>query len=166
MEHTKHIMRAVLLLLVVAVAFVVVRHFAIPESFGGAHGHYRLASVAEFVAQAPVHGARGACAACHEDEAESIAAGPHSSVSCELCHAPLNALLEDGNFHLSADGEYQVAMPKNRSYKLCAWCHHKLEARPADFPQVVLHEHVAEGDFELKDDVCLQCHENPHDPSE
>ena len=31
MEHAKHIIRAVLVLILIAVAFVVVRHFAIPK---------------------------------------------------------------------------------------------------------------------------------------
>ena len=61
MEHAKHIIRAVLLLAVAGVVFVLVRHFAIPESYG-MHGAYRFDSVAEHSAKPPHHGAPGACA--------------------------------------------------------------------------------------------------------
>jgi hypothetical protein len=156
MEHAKHIIRAVLLLLVSTAVFVVVRHFAIPESYG-AHGPYRFDSVAEFAAQSPVHGPPGACTDCHDDEAETVSGGKHGSVSCEVCHAPL------GN-HVR-DGEKFADMPARRSYTLCGLCHRRLAARPKDFPQVVLMDHVREKGGDMSETACLECHD-AHNPSE
>ena len=156
MEHAKHIIRAVLLLLLVAVVFVLVRHFAIPETFG-AYGHYRFGNVAEHAAVNPIHGASGACADCHDQEAEVLSDGKHHSVSCEVCHAPLGT-------HVVGD-EQVAEMPVHRSYLLCARCHHRLAARPKDFPQVVLTEHVTEAGAEMTETVCSECHD-AHNPGE
>ena len=51
MEHSKHIIRAVLLLIAIGVAFFVVQHFLVPSSFGD-YGHYRSDSIAEIAADA------------------------------------------------------------------------------------------------------------------
>ncbi len=160
MEHAKHIIRAVLLLVLVAVLFVVVRDFAIPGDFGthGTPGKYRLASVAEYAEQGPMHGALGACADCHDEEAQAVSAGKHASVSCEVCHAPLGGHVRDD--------EKIADMPVNRSHKLCGWCHERLTARPKGFPQVVLPDHVVENGGEMSEEVCLECHDNAHNPSE
>ncbi len=159
MEHAKHIIRAVLLLVLVAVAFVFVRHFAIPESFGE-HGHFRYDSVEEHAAENPVHGTPEMCAECHDEEAEILTEGKHGSVSCEVCHAPLG-------FHVS--GERKVGdMPMQRSYELCLRCHQALAARPKDFPQVAFPDHITakSAELELTEDVCWECQEDAHDPGQ
>lgn len=156
MEHAKHIVRAVLLLLLIAVVFVFVRHFAIPESFG-MYGHYRFKSVAEHASKSPVHGAPAACAGCHDEEGKAVSGGKHGSVSCETCHAPISV-------HVRAE-ERIAQMPVHRSVKVCGWCHEQLVARPKDFPQVELARHVTEKGAEMAEGVCLECH-NAHNPSE
>lgn len=156
MEHAKHIIRAVLLLVVIIVVFVLARHFAIPETFG-MYGHFRAASVADHASLAPVHGDIGACADCHDEVAEALAEGKHLSVSCEVCHAPLSV-------HVRAD-EKVGDMPVHRTVELCARCHQRLVARPKDFPQVVLADHVAERGGEMAEGICLECHD-AHDPIE
>ena len=156
MEHTKHIIRAMLLLVMMAVGFVLVRHFAYPKSFG-AYGHYRYDNVAEYAAQVPLHGAPGACGECHDEQAEAIGGGKHASVSCEVCHDPLGT-------HVTGD-QRVAAMPVKRSNSLCAVCHEQLVARRKDFPQVVLATHVIERGAEMAEAVCLECH-NAHNPSE
>ncbi len=156
MEHTKHIIRAVLLLAVIAVLFVLVRHFVYPRSFG-VYGAYRYDSVAEHTVPSPVHGARGACADCHDEEADSHAGGKHASVSCEACHGPLS-------FHVRGD-EHVAPMPVQRSNKLCGTCHQYLVSRPKEFPQVVLTDHVSEKGGDMSEAVCLECHD-AHNPSE
>lgn len=156
MEHAKHIIRAVLLLVMGTVLFVLVRHFAIPESFGK-YGHYRADSVDEYAEQIPLHGSADACAECHDEEAEARAEGKHASVSCEVCHGPLAGHVEN---------EVRVAeMVMNRSNELCAWCHQRLIARPKTFPQVVFRDHVTEKGTEMSEAVCLECH-NAHNPNE
>jgi len=154
MEHAKHIVRAVLILVVVATTFVFVRSLATPRSFG-MYGAYRFDSVAEYAAAEPVHGAPGACAECHEEQTKALSGGKHASVSCEVCHAPLAG-------HVT-NGEQVGPMPVRRSFSLCANCHQRLTARPKDFPQVVLAEHLATSGSTLSEGVCLECHK-AHDP--
>jgi hypothetical protein len=156
MEHTKHIIRAVLLLVVFAVVFVVVRHFAIPETYG-MHGPYRFGSVAEHAASVPAHGGLDACAECHDEEAEVKAEGKHAAVSCEVCHGPLGVHIEND--------EHIGPMPVNRSFHWCAKCHQRLIARPEEFPQVVILDHIVEKDAAVSEAVCLECHD-AHNPSE
>jgi hypothetical protein len=155
-EHSKHIIRAVLLLIAFAVVFVVVRHFLIPRSFGE-YGHFRGESLAEFAARTPAHGGRESCAECHADEVEWVSEEEHGSISCEVCHAPVAA-------H-AAGGEKIAEMPVHPSNALCAWCHQRLVARPATFPQVVFIDHVTEKGGELTEGICLECHD-AHDPTE
>lgn len=156
MEHTKHIIRAVLLLVLAMVGFVLTRHFLYPTSFGQ-YGHYRFDSVAEYAAKDLVHGAPGACDACHADQAKKKAEGKHASVSCELCHGPLGV-------HVKADAKVAV-MPVDRTVKLCGCCHQRLEARRSDFPQVVLASHAIEKGAPTAGMACLECH-NAHKPNE
>lgn len=145
-----------MLVVVIGVLFVLVRHFVYPASFGQ-YGHYRYDSVAEYRVLSPLHGAPGACADCHDEEAEAHAGGPHVSVSCEVCHGPL------GN-HIRGD-EHVAPMPVQRSIKLCGMCHQYLLARPKEFPQVVLADHVIEKGGEMSEAACLECHD-AHNPSE
>ena len=81
----------------------------------------------------------------------------HRSVSWEVCHAPLAT-------H-AAGGEKTADMAVRRTTALCAWCHQRLAARPATFPQVALVEHVTEKGGELAEGICLECHD-AHDPLE
>jgi hypothetical protein len=156
MEHSKHIIRAVLLLIAFAVVFVIVRHFLVPSSFGD-YGHYRADSIVEFAAKTPMHGGPASCTECHADEVDFVSAEEHGSVSCEVCHALLAT-------H-AAGGEKTADMAVRRTTALCAWCHQRLAARPATFPQIVLIEHVTDKGGELSDGICLECHD-AHDPIE
>lgn len=156
MEHAKHIIRAVLLLVLAVVLFVLVRHVMIPKSFGD-YGHYRYDSIAEYAALEAMHGAPDACIDCHDEEADARAAGKHAAVSCEVCHAPLAT-------HVSND-EKVAPMAVRRSTELCGWCHEKLVARPVTMPQVHMINHVIEKDGDLTESACLECH-NAHNPSE
>ncbi len=156
MEHAKHIIRAVLLLLMIAVLFVLVRHFVYPKSFG-AYGHYRFDSVAEYAAQQPLHGAPDGCRECHDEAARTNAGGKHASVSCEVCHGPRG-------IHVSGDAR-TAAMPVVRSTPLCGWCHQRLVARGSNFPQVDLTDHVIERGGQPSETACLECHD-AHNPGE
>ncbi len=156
MEHSKHIIRAVLLVIVIAVVFVIVRHVLVPGSYGD-YGPFRGDSLAEFAARTPVHGGPGACVECHADEADFVSEEEHGSISCEACHAPLAT-------HAAA-GEKTADMAVHRTTALCAWCHQRLVARPATFPQVILVEHVTDKGGELAEGICLECHD-AHDPTE
>jgi len=154
-EHTKHIWRAVILLLAFAVLAVIGRHFLVPETFGE-HGFYRYASLAEFMSKPLVHGGAESCTPCHQEIASAKQTGKHASVSCEVCHAPLA---------VHASGEEKIAdMPVDRSVRLCSTCHLRLIARPETMPQIDLHEHLElERSEPVPDMVCGLCHP-PHAP--
>jgi len=156
MEHAKHIIRAVLLLVLAAIVFVLGRHFLIPRTFGE-YGHYRYASVEEYASQERKHGAPDACLECHDEQAKARAAGKHAHVSCEVCHAPLST-------HIAND-EKIAPMEIRRTTQLCGWCHQRLVGRPATMPQVHMTNHVVEKGGDLTESACLECH-NAHNPSE
>jgi hypothetical protein len=151
MEHTKHIWRAVILLLVLLVAGVIGRQFLIPESFGEM-GFFRGTALDEFMAKEMEHGVQDSCAECHDDVAEAKAGGAHAPVQCEVCHAPLSTHVRDG------DIVGQMAV--NRTWHLCADCHQYLVARPAGMTQIDLHEHLelAPGEA-IPEDACFDCHD-------
>jgi hypothetical protein len=156
LTHAKHVFRAAILLLVVLIAMVLGRSLFVPETWGE-FGPYRGAAVAEHRDKPIRHGGNDSCGMCHDVEYADHAAGVHATVQCELCHGPvaLHADLEEG--------EMLAEMPVRRSRELCELCHRHLEARPADFPQVDVREHVTENGGELTADACFQCHD-PHSP--
>ena len=156
MEHSKHIIRAVLLLIAAVVVFVVVRHFLIPASYGE-YGSFRGRSIAEFAAKTPRHGGPESCVECHEDQVVWVSEEEHRSISCEVCHGPVAA-------H-AVGGEKIADMPMHPTNALCAWCHQRLDARPKTFPQIVFLDHVTEKGGELTEGVCLECHD-AHNPIE
>jgi hypothetical protein len=146
----------VILLLVVLVAMVLGRSLFVPETWGE-YGQYRGAAVVEHRDKPIRHGGNGACAMCHDAEYADLSSGVHAALQCELCHGPV-ALHVD-----LEEGEVLAEMPVRRSRELCELCHRRLEARPADFPQIDVREHLAENDVELASDACFACHE-PHSP--
>ncbi|MHC4598642.1 MAG: cytochrome C [Planctomycetota bacterium] len=151
MEHTKHLWRAGLLLLLLPIIYIVARHFLVPESFG-AFGFYRGNAVQDWMSEPIFHGDTTECLPCHKAEYEAHGAGKHAAVSCHTCHSPIVK---------HVDGEEKVGeLPVLRTYTLCARCHEKLIARPKDFPQVDIKEHLKEEEAELTEAVCLECHES------
>jgi len=160
MEHTKHIWRATLLIVMLAVALIVARHFLVPETFGQA-GHFRYASLDEHMHRPVKHGGAKSCRECHEDEYDAITEGKHAAVQCEVCHAPISVHIRNQ--------EKVADMPVQRSHELCALCHQKLRARPRDMPQVAFRQHLVDTKAlakgaEIPDGVCFQCHE-AHNPT-
>jgi hypothetical protein len=158
MEHTKHIWRAIFLLVGLGVAFVTGREFMIPGSFGKA-GHYRYDSLQSYMAQPAIHGGRDSCRECHPKEYETASAGKHAELNCETCHGPLA-------WH-AKDGQKIAEMPKVASWKLCAYCHQPLAARPRFIKQVAFAKHLEEQGAEpgtgVPARVCFLCHK-PHNP--
>ena len=151
MEHTKHLWRITLLLILLFFAVVIVRHFMVPKSFGEM-GFYRFDALFDESSREIVHGAPGACGECHDDIAEAKASGIHADVRCEVCHAPLATHVKDD--------EAIAPMKINRSYKLCGYCHQHLKARPADMVQIDFREHLELGPAEaIPHEACVECHD-------
>lgn len=160
MEHTKHIWRAVLLLLILGGAGVGARHFMIPESFGD-QGFFRYGSLGDYMSLPVIHGGRGSCTACHEEIATAKSEGKHAGLNCESCHAPVT---------VHADDDEKLAdMPTNPSVALCANCHQILDARPDTMPQVDIRAHLEEigvisAGEDIPESACVVCHD-VHSPS-
>lgn len=158
MEHARHVLRVVFLLLVLISGAVLARAFLLPESFGK-YGPYRFNNVLEQRNKPVMHHGAKSCKNCHEKEWKLRESGDlegHLKVSCEVCHGPLA---------LHATGENKsdkkiAEMPKDPTWKLCAKCHRKLEGRPAAFPQIVFDSKHLKGD-KLEGEICKACH-NPH----
>jgi hypothetical protein len=154
-EHSRHVFRIFLVLIIAIGAFLLGRGFLVPDSYGR-YGRYRYDNVKEQMAvRPPSHAGPAACAECHAAQATKRAAGAHKAVSCEVCHGPLGDHVTAGK----VTGKAQV----QRTYTLCALCHRKIAGRPEKFPQVVLDQHVAMVGEKLEGAVCLSCHD-PHSP--
>jgi hypothetical protein len=157
MEHARHVVRVLFVLLVAIVVIVLGRTLLVPKSYG-MYGAYRYDNVAEQAkARTPQHGGAAACAGCHDDRVKALAQGVHGGVSCEVCHGPVAR-------HVN-EGAVIAEMRADRSFTLCSRCHRKVEGRPGAFPQVVLEQHVREqgATSRLEGKVCLECHD-PHSP--
>ena len=152
MEHSKHIWRMSLLLIVLFAAGILGRHFMVPKSFGEA-GFYRYDALVELTDKTARHGPVGSCGDCHDDKAAAKAEGKHAHVQCEVCHDVLSS-------HIKDDDKY-ADMAINRSYQLCAYCHEKLIARPVAVAQINLMEHLElDPSQAIPEEACLECHDS------
>ncbi|MBI2565945.1 MAG: cytochrome C [Candidatus Schekmanbacteria bacterium] len=160
MEHTKHIWRVGILVIVAITGFVFFRVLLIPPSYG-IRGSYRYDNVAEQMAIEPRHGEVRGCNECHDERVDELRAGPHENVACENCHAPLSTHVKDD--------EKEWDMSVNKTGEWCVRCHLFLPARPKSHPQIDPVEHlvkvgVKQVGRDWSDVVCFKCHE-PHDPT-
>lgn len=152
MEHARHVFRVVFVVLAGLVVVVIGRSFLVPRSYG-MYGAYRFDNVAQQAnARPPLHAGARSCGDCHDDRLAGLAKGKHARVSCEVCHAPLGLHVKDA--------DVIAEMPVDRSFRLCARCHRKIDGRPEGFPQVVIEQHVQGG---LGAKGCLECHD-AHSP--
>jgi hypothetical protein len=148
MKDWLHLIRLSGLLGAAAFAFLVVRPFFIPESFGDI-GHYRADAVGEAQALPMQYAERASCETCHGDvvalrvETQSR----HAAISCQSCHGPLAA-------HAASGGEPKPPLPD--VVPLCSRCHEATAGRPKFIPQVNPAEHSG-------GETCSTCH-LPHAP--
>jgi len=168
MEHTKHLWRAILILVIVAVGYLLGRLFLVPESFGK-YGYFRGDNLQEQMdIRVPKHGnGKESCGFCHQEKVETIAQTPHTVINCETCHAALRMHVEFDSLEkfLADPGSYEKTadMPIHSAQELCIKCHDYQLAKPKDFTTIVVVEHLEEMGMELGPNVCLECHD-PHDP--
>jgi hypothetical protein len=161
-ENTKHVWRAVLIILILFIIFITVRQFLIPASFG-LKGHYRYDSINEYEAYPVIHGDASSCNSCHKDIYLEKIKGRHATVSCEVCHGALT-------YHVK-DGKKINLMPIQKSYTLCVKCHQKLDSRPTEFPQIIITKHLEDmgaigpnSNKEIAEGICIGCH-SAHEPA-
>ncbi|UCF36405.1 MAG: hypothetical protein JSU96_16515 [Acidobacteriota bacterium] len=136
-----------LLIVIAGLASVVlcIRFLVLPRSLTDMELHKQSAVEREL--EKPIQFAgSGICQECHEDEPATLAAGYHSTLSCETCHGPAQAHIDDF--------EYKPKAPRQRDF--CPVCHMYDPSRPTGFPQInpIAHNPLL---------PCIECHD-PHDP--
>lgn len=145
-KDVQHLFRFAGLFVAVILAFLVVRSYVVPKSFGE-YGHYRGAAIGEIAAHPIKFAGHQACASCHTDIVETKAKGAHAHVNCEACHGPLATHASDPS---------AMTPVKLDTLVLCVRCHAGSAAKPKGFPQVNPAEHMGGV-------PCQSCH-NPHSP--
>ena len=128
------------------ILFLIARHFLVPVSFGEL-GHYRFNSIAENKEKPMNYAGKEACADCHDDKASEIKSDCHAGLSCETCHGP-------GLAHINNPDSVKLVKPAQRSF--CGTCHSYNPSRSKVIQQIDLKEHNV-------DKNCIECH-NPHKP--
>jgi hypothetical protein len=140
------IVRLVLLTIGIVCVYFTARFFLTPPSFG-LHGHYRYDALHDMASREPYWAGKAACVECHTDHAEKLAKGEHKTLSCETCHGPGRAHVED----------WAVNLPK-LNMSLCVRCHEASPSRPQWLHQINVHNHYT-------GNLCTECHV-PHQPNE
>lgn len=146
LRDSGHLVRPAVVLLAGLAMFLAVRGAVIPKNFGE-YGHYRPGAL-DLIRRHPIAFAGQAqCLECHDEEAKARAAGKHAHVACEACHGPQAA-------HVADIANVKPTLPDVAT--LCARCHEKDAAKPANFPQVAAGDHSGGV-------ACNTCHQ-PHNP--
>jgi len=141
-----HLFRFAGLFVLAFLAFLVIRGYVVPKSFGQ-YGHYRGAAMGEIAAHPPKFAGHQACEACHVDVLDVKNKGKHAHVNCEACHGALANHAADPT---------SVQPAKLDTAVLCVRCHAASAAKPKGFPQVAAAEHS-------NGLACETCHQ-PHNP--
>ena len=144
-KDVEHLVRLAAIFAFAGLMFVVARAALVPDDFGK-YGHYRAGAVDEMRMRPIKYAGQAACADCHADVLEARAPAKHVKLSCETCHGPLAAHVDDQ--------EPKVA--KVDVQPLCIRCHAGNTGKPKQFPTVVLADHSP-------DEPCANCHK-PHNP--
>jgi hypothetical protein len=140
------VVRLSILFIVAIIIPFLLREILIPSDFG-IYGHYRASAVDEIISQEIRYAGGEVCFECHDDVVEIKNEGYHRNVSCEVCHGPAAAHVED-------DEAIELRIPRDRGY--CPLCHEYLPSRPTGFPQILAATHNPRKN-------CVSCHD-PHDP--
>jgi hypothetical protein len=140
------IIRLVLLTIAIICIYFCARYLLTPQSFGQ-YGHYRGNALQEIAAREPFWAGRKTCDACHGEIVQKLAKAEHKGLSCETCHGPSKAHVENP----------EVKLPK-LSYSQCVRCHEASPSRPAWLHQMTPAKHYT-------GQVCTECHV-PHQPNE
>jgi uncharacterized CHY-type Zn-finger protein len=146
-KDVEHLFRLAAVFLAGAIAFLLLRSFLVPGSFGQ-YGHYRGKAIAEIAALPVSYAGHQVCEGCHTDVLDVKSKGVHKGIACESCHGPLAK---------HADDPASVQPAKLDTAKLCVRCHEANPAKPKNFPQVASDEHSGGA-------ACNSCHQ-PHNPA-
>lgn len=141
------ITRLVLLTIGIVGTYLVAKYFLTPASFHQ-YGFYRGAALVELASRPTVFAGKKACEECHAEEYEMLSKYEHHTLSCEGCHGP-------GEAHVNNPDENKLAV---LTYGRCLRCHEANPSRPAWHKQIDPKDHYT-------GDTCTYCHV-PHAPSQ
>lgn len=146
-KEAGHLFRLAAVFAIGGIAFLGVRAYLVPRSFGQ-YGHYRGDAMNETAARPVNYAGHRSCEDCHADIVGKKSGGRHAQVNCEACHGPLARHVDDPT---------SVQPVKLDTAVLCVRCHEANPAKPHNFPQVVSAEHSSG----MRCDTCHQ----PHSPA-
>jgi hypothetical protein len=159
MKHTRHLLIAALIVVVVGAGGAFVLSLGVPASFGWRDGwQYRGDSLEEQKNIPFRFAGDGACLRpeCHGDKAKEeyqvALGGGHKAVACEACHGP-------ASIHVDTMGK-EDKPTASKEPALCMTCHAKVVARPAAVKQIddfESHRKIMGGD---KETTCVDCHDS------
>jgi len=141
------VLRIFLLAVGIVSIYSIARYILTPSSFRE-YGWYRGAALTELQQRDPVFAGRKACEECHSDEELKLAKHEHKTLSCEGCHGP-------GQAHVNDPKKENI---EKSSFAACVRCHEANPSRPKWHKQIVIKEHYTGS-------KCTECHV-PHSPTE
>jgi hypothetical protein len=139
------ITRLVLLACGIVATYAVARVVLTPKSFGQ-YGHFRGAALEEIASREPTFAGAKACDECHSEVRDKLAKYEHKGISCESCHGPTRAHVDDPDVATTKLGN-----------PTCMRCHSESPVRPQWLKQVKPDHYGG--------DKCADCH-LPHQPKE
>ncbi|MEZ5319919.1 MAG: multiheme c-type cytochrome [Vicinamibacterales bacterium] len=146
-QHHGHVVRVAVLFAAGFLTFLVARAWLIPADFG-VYGFYRAGALDAVRAQPIKYAGQTPCLDCHAEVDELRQTERHRNVSCEACHGPSAAHVED----------FSIAPATLDPRALCLRCHTALAGKPDFMPQIVPADH-------FEDAACTECHA-PHAPKQ
>ncbi len=141
------IVRLVLLTIAIVGSYFVARAFLTPASFHQ-YGWFRGNALEELASYQPVFAGKKSCEECHDDQYQKLMKGAHKGLSCEGCHGPSQAHVDDP--------DDTAARPKKEPFSACVRCHEFNPSRPKWHHQIVSRTHYS-------GNKCTDCHV-PHSP--
>jgi len=140
------ILRLLLLTVGIVGSYLTARSFLTPRSFGD-FGWFRANAMGEIASLPRTFAGRKACEECHEEEVKKLSEKEHRNLSCEGCHGPAKAHVDNPDLK-----------PDILHYSHCIRCHEANPSRPKSHKQIVSRTHYP-------GQKCTECHV-PHQPSE
>lgn len=140
------ITRLLLLTVGIVSAYFVARYILTPTTFGQ-YGHYRGAALEEVAAREPLFAGKKSCDECHSDTLQKLGKAEHKSLSCETCHGPARAHVDNPDVTLT-----------KLTFSHCVRCHERDPSRPAWLKQINSRNHY-------NGQRCAECH-IAHQPNE
>ena len=143
------IVRLLLLTVAIVGSYLVARVFLTPQSFGQ-YGWYRGNALEELATRDRVFAGKKECEICHSEEFEKLLKHEHKTLSCESCHGPVQAHVDDP--------ENERNKPDKGNAVACLRCHEGNPSRPKWLKQINSKTHYT-------GEKCTECHV-PHAPLE